>query len=310
MAMRALVTGGAGFVGRYIVDALRQRDVDVTIFGRSDARVPLRPGVRHIAGDVRNPALVAAAARDVELVVHVAGNIRTPATDDPELHRAVNVAGTANVVAACVDNRVPRLVYVSTCEVYGENAGENVAEDAPKAPANAYAESKWLGEVECQKAAGERLRVTVVRPAYVFGYGQYEGRLFPRLVRMVSGTRRGGTVPLTPAPGGNDFVYVRDVAEGVVVVGTRQQGAALEVFNLGSGRYTPVREVFEAIRDLTGVGFAEPLPAGQVPTGSRFSLRMARAAAAGFVPRYSLRDGLSEFIALERQSPHVPSASS
>jgi nucleoside-diphosphate-sugar epimerase len=300
MAVRALVTGGSGFVGRYIVDALRHRDVDVTIFGRSDTRGPLRPGVSHVAGDVRNPAQVAAATRDVELVIHAAGNIRTPATDDPQLHRAVNVTGTANVVAACVANRVARLVYVSTCEVYGENAGENVAEDAPKAPANPYAESKWLGEVECQKAAGEHLRVTVVRPAYVFGYGQYEERLFPRLVRMAVGTPRGGTVPLAPDAGGNDFVYVRDVAEGVVVVGTRHQSAALEIFNLGSGRYTPVREVFEVIQDLTGVGFAEPLPAARVPARRPFRLSMARAAAAGFVTRYSLRDGLSEFIALQR----------
>lgn len=298
MSTRALVTGGGGFLGRYVVDELLPAYA-VTALGRHTPRAG-RLAVRYLAGDIRDHATVNEALENIDIVFHVAGNIRTPATDLPDLHKAVNVDGTLNVLNACRNRGVQRLIYVSTCEVYGENAGEQVGEDAPKAPANAYAESKWMAETLCQQfSARGDVCVTVVRPSYIFGHGQFEERLFPRLINAACAPGAGHSMlPLAPGPGGNDFVYVRDVARGTVFLGTRPQSESIEAFNIGSGTYTTVRTVFEVIRDITGADFREGDAISSSPP--LFSLSMNKAADRGFVPRYSLRDGLLEHMALAR----------
>jgi nucleoside-diphosphate-sugar epimerase len=293
--MKALVTGGRGFLGGYVVDELLRLGADVTVVSQQGQTAD-RAGLRWLRGDIRDERFAEEAARHVEIVFHLAGNIRTPDSDTKELHRTVNLGGTSNVLGAAARARTNRLVYVSTSEVYGDAAGEEIAEDSPEHPANAYAESKWLAEQECARRAGD-LRITIVRPSYVFGFGQLPERVFPRLVAVACGVGAADGAPApTPGSGGYDYVYVRDVAAGLVHLGLRHQSAPIDVFNMGSGRYTPILEVFETVRDLTGYQFGErPLPARH--SESRFSLSMAKAAAAGFVGRFSLREGLEDFIA-------------
>jgi len=270
--MKILVTGAKGFLGQAVAAELQARGHAVTALTRQDA-------------DVRDSAAMQAACAHMDTIFHIAGNIRTPATDLPALHHQVNLGGTINLLAGASVQGVRRFVYVSTCEVYGALPGEQVAEAASKMPANAYAESKWLAEQACGAMAGRLLTVTILRPSYILGKGMYSGRLLPRLVDMALA----GKVTMK-ASGGNDYVHVQDVAEGVVTLGTREQPAPLEAFNLGSGRFTLTRELFQIVQELTGVPFEEE-DAACPP----FSLDMTKAAAAGFIPRRSLRDAVETF---------------
>ena len=183
--MRALVTGGTGFVGSHLADALIRRGDSVTALVRSPARASLLTslGATLIPGDLHNPTALRTATLDVDVVYHVAG--LTAARDEAEFLRA-NQEGTANLLAAC-GARSTKFVLVSSMAAGGPSApGRPLTGDEPAHPVTAYGRSKLAGEAAVRSSA---LPWTILRPPMVYGPRDTE-------VLKVFKLARRGIVPL------------------------------------------------------------------------------------------------------------------
>ncbi len=208
--MNALVTGGTGFVGRHLIDALLRRGDAVTALVRTAAKGAdlAGRGVRLVAGDLSDAAALRAAARDQEVIYHAAGLVA--AKDEAEF-LAVNRDGTARLVAAAAEMSRARIVLVSSLAAAGPAArGSPLRGAEPPRPVTAYGRSKLAGEAALQ--AG-KLPWSIVRPPAVYGPGDTE------MLRVYQAAKLG----LVPVFGDGaqelSLVYAPDLAEALAVVG-------------------------------------------------------------------------------------------
>jgi len=206
--VHALVTGGGGFLGRYIVEQLLDRGNRVTVFARGHYPKLGRLGVRLVRGDLADLDAITQAGQGVDVIYHVAAKagLWGPWED---FYRA-NVTGTQNVIAACRANGVPKLVYTSSPSViFDGNDQRNIDETTPY-PAHyesPYPETKAIGEEHVIEANGDGLLTTSLRPHLIFG--PRDSHLLPSLLEKA----RQGRVPQV-GDGTNkvDLTYVEDAA--------------------------------------------------------------------------------------------------
>ncbi len=208
--MNALLTGGTGFVGRHLIDALLRHGDSVTALVRSPGRASgfSERGVRLVPGDLSDaPALRAASARQ-DIIYHVAGRIAAP--NEAEF-LAVNRDGVAQVVAAASEVSQARIVLVSSLAAGGPVArGERLRGDEPPRPVTGYGRSKLAGEAAVRAGS---LPWTIVRPPAVYGPGD-------RAVLTVFRAARLGVAPVF-GDGAQELslVYGPDLAEALVAAG-------------------------------------------------------------------------------------------
>jgi 3beta-hydroxy-delta5-steroid dehydrogenase/steroid delta-isomerase len=175
----ALVTGGAGFVGRALIKALVDRGVKVRAFDRRPLEGPLAsdPRVEVLSGDLRDRGAVTSAAKGCATVFHTAAVMNFLAVARPRIREEVfgiNVGGTHNVLDACREAGVARLVYTSTNTVCYEDAGVDLGDEArpyAAAPVDLYAQSKIAAESLVLAADGRGPRTVAIRPAGIWGAG-------------------------------------------------------------------------------------------------------------------------------------------
>lgn len=168
-----LVTGGTGFVGRHLVDALVCRGDVVRVLSRSASPAPSQAGVEIVAGDLADAASLSRAARGVRAVVHLAARVGTAEPGPAEVYD-FNAGATAAIVAAARDAGVARFVHVSSGGVYGDGSTPvpHKETDTPQ-PGNAYERSKLAAEqAVIQTLAGSDVSWTILRPAGIFGPGR------------------------------------------------------------------------------------------------------------------------------------------
>jgi GDP-4-dehydro-6-deoxy-D-mannose reductase len=241
--MLAYITGGAGFVGHWLADHLLDSGDEVVAV---DAEV-----------DVTEPAAVRASMTKVspEVVYHLAGLAHVGRSwEDPALTFKVNALGTLNVLeaaAACLEP--PRVVIVSSAEVYGAAGGEPLTESAPLRPVSPYASSKVAAEfLGLQAFLGRGLPVVVVRPFNHVGPGQAPDFVVSALARRLVEAERAGAnkVAVGNLEAVRDFTDVRDVVRAyrLLAVG----GEPGEVYNVASGRGLKVGEVAERLIAIAG----------------------------------------------------------
>jgi dihydroflavonol-4-reductase len=209
--MRVLVTGGTGFVGRHLIDVLLARGDSITALVRSLRRAGgyTERGVRLIQGDLGDPAGLRQAARDQDVVYHLAGLVA--ARNEAEF-MAVNRDGAARVAAAAADVSSARIVLVSSMAAAGPvpRGTKLTGSEAPK-PVTAYGRSKLAGERAVQ--AG-RLPWTIVRPPAVYGPFDTE------MVRLFKAARIGVVPVFGDGRQELSLVYGPDLAEALVAAGT------------------------------------------------------------------------------------------
>ena len=259
--MRALVTGGGGFLGGHIVRALLQRGDDVFSFSRSNHTWLEAAGVRQIAGDLTDRTAVAEAVAGVDVVFHVAGMIG--AWGPYEEYRLVNVEGTRNVVEACVDATVKALVFTSSPSVVFDGRDfEGVDESLPYC-------SRYLAPYPRSKAAAERatlaaddpagLRTVALRPHLVLG--EHDGSLTPRVLdRGRAGRLRGISGPVKKVA----ITWVADAARAHLLAADELLDAARaggKPYFIASGEPLAVGEVFDRILAAGGL----PPVGGKLP---------------------------------------------
>ena len=280
--MKVLVTGGAGFIGAHLVEALVAAGDEVVVLDnlRRSARARLdaigraaRGGaLRLIEGDVRDRDAVRAATKGVERVYHVAAQSNVlGAVSDLDYSFSSNVVGTYNVLVAAREAAVSRIVFSSSREVYGEVDQVPVAEDRPLNPKNAYGASKVAGEVYCrvfQNTYG--LDVSVLRLANVYGPGDSD-RVIPI---WLDRARRGEDLELYGGTQVLDFVPVGLVVEALRRAAERSLGG--QPVNVGSGVGTTLYDLAARIQALSGAAIGlRVLPARAVEV-TRFVADVSR----------------------------------
>lgn len=267
--MHVLVTGGAGYIGATTAAALLEAGHEVTVAddlsrGHRDA-VP--EGAAFVEVDVTDPlAIDAVVVEGFDACLHFAALIEAgESMQHPERFFAVNTAGSATLLEALIRHGVERFVLSSTAAVYGDPDAIPVAEDAALRPTNAYGESKLLVERMMQWHHDiHGLRTAALR--YFNAAGPSPGRperhdpethLIPLVLQVAAGQRDHISVFGTdyPTPDGTavrDYVHVADLADAHVRALERLDEHGQLVCNLGNGRGFSVREVIDAVRQVTG----------------------------------------------------------
>ncbi len=209
--MRALVTGGGGFLGSALTRRLLSDGHDVRVFARGDYPALREAGAETLRGDLRDAEAIGAAAAGVDVVFHVAA--KAGYYGSPEEYEAINVQGTRNVLSACRGQGVGRLVFTSTPSVVahgGALAGVDESQPYPAKHVAEYPRTKAAAEVEVMAADDDArgLRTVSIRPRGIWGPG--DTQLFPRLVQW---TREGRLARLGRGDPLQDFAYVDNVVD-------------------------------------------------------------------------------------------------
>jgi len=205
-----VVTGGTGFLGHVIVRTLLARGQAVRAIGRDPDRCAVLEslGAAVVRGDLRDEDIVTSACRDATAVIH-AGALSEP-YGPREIFYASNVVGTRNVIAACLSQRVDRLVHISSPAVVFDGSDQvNACEDVPypKHYSSNYAWSKRLAE-ECVRAA--KLDTVIIRPKAIFGEGDVA--LLPRIIQAA---RMGRLPQIGHGRNRVDVTYVDNVVHAI-----------------------------------------------------------------------------------------------
>ncbi|MHB8681172.1 MAG: GDP-mannose 4,6-dehydratase [Acidimicrobiales bacterium] len=302
--MRALVTGGKGFVGGWLTSHLRERGDEVVAVDR-EVEITDADEVRRAIVDVGPDVVYHLAA-----LAHVGRSWADPGT----VFR-VNALGTLYVLeAARACTPAPRVLLISSAEVYGEVSPEQlpVAEDAPLAPVTPYAASKVAAEylgVQAHLAHG--LPVIRVRPFNHVGPGQGTEFVVPSLAeRIVEAGRTGsGSVGVGNLAARRDLTDVRDVVRAYRLLA--EDGIPGEVYNVCSGTAVSIRSVAERLLELAGVDaglVTDPLLARPVDVPVLCGDPSKLGATTGWAPVIPLDQTLRDVLA-ERGAPRVGGAS-
>lgn len=239
---RCLVTGGSGFIGRYLVRRLVQDRISVASVildqtGISDL------GCDVFAGDIRNPSLAKEATKGCTTVFHLAGKAHdlVAQSDDPE-HQSVTVEGTKTLLAAALENGAQRVVFLSSLSVYGTDSDERRDETAPCNPSSAYGRAKLTAEqyiLRQGKASG--IHVCCLRPAMVYGRG-CKGNL----PRMIAAIDQGFFPPLPKLNNKRSMVHASDLVHAMILAGTTL-AANGQIYIVTDNRSYSTRQLYEAI---------------------------------------------------------------
>jgi UDP-glucose 4-epimerase len=305
--MKALVTGGAGFIGSNLVDALLARGDEVIVVDdlSTGRRENLEPGLANgatlVEADIRDRgALEELTGRErPEVVFHLAAQIDVrKSIADPAFDASINVGGTANVLEAARMGEARRLVFSSTGgAIYGEGEGQELplAEDAPLAPEAPYGQSKYAGEGYL--ALYERLYGLSTIPLRLGNvYGPRQDPLGEAgVVAIFCGRLREGKRPTVFGDGKQtrDYIYVGDVVAAMLAAA---ESETIGPVNIGTGTETDVLELVQALGELGGGESFEPeLAPPRAGEVQRISIDPARAERElGWKPEMDLAEGLRQ----------------
>jgi UDP-glucose 4-epimerase len=307
--MRCLVTGGAGFIGSNLVDALLSRGDEVTVLDdlstgrRENLEGALSGGAQLAEIDIRDAVAVSALAGRAapDVVFHLAAQIDVRrSVADPAFDASINVGGTANVLEAARAAGATRIVFVSTGgAIYGEGEGLDLplSESTPPAPMSPYGQSKHAAEGylglfgRLYGLSGISLRLGNV-------YGPRQDPLGEAgVIAIFCGRLEAGERPLVYGDGRQtrDYIYVGDVVSAALAAARSE---AIGPVNIGTGVETDVLELARRLRDLRGVDFEPEFAPPREGEVQRISIDPSRAAEElGWKAKTGLEDGLRRTLA-------------
>jgi UDP-glucose 4-epimerase len=300
--MRILVTGGAGFIGSHLVERLVREGEKVTVLdnlttGRREnlGSVYNRDTFRFVEGDIRDREIVRSCMEDADRVVHLAAIASVPfSTKNPGQTHDVNVEGTLNILRECGEHKVVKMVYASSCAVYGEPVFLPVSEEHRLSATSPYA-----AEAYCQLFHERHgLETVCLRAFNVYGsrqhnsdYGgvmtQFIGRLMKQQPPVIYGDGEQS----------RDFIHVNDMVDAVAKILHTPNGTN-GTYNLGSGKSTTINELARILQRLLGDEEFRPVYALARPGDVRHSqadIGKARRGF-GFEPLTRVDDGLEKLV--------------
>jgi UDP-N-acetylglucosamine/UDP-N-acetyl-alpha-D-glucosaminouronate 4-epimerase len=256
--VRALVTGGAGFIGSALSRALVEEGWQVRILDNFltgfEENVPAEAELVRV--DLRSADALRTACDGVDVVFHQAAVRSVPrSVDDPMLTETCNVVGTLNLLMAAEEANVRRVVYASSSSAYGDTQGAFNQEDMTPNPLSPYAVSKLAGEYYCRVWARLKGLSTVsLRYFNVFGPGQHPdskyAAVFPAFISALA-QRRPPEIHWDGEQS-RDFTFVQDVVRANMLAAEAGDNVSGQVINVGAGRAKSVNEVLSSVSEAIG----------------------------------------------------------
>jgi UDP-glucose 4-epimerase len=298
---KILITGGAGFIGSNLVEALVMDGEDVRVLdnfstGKRENIAHLLGQIELIEGDIRDLDLVRKACKGIEYILHqaalpsIARSIEDPATTN-----GVNTEGTLNLLLAAREMRVKRLIYASSSSIYGDSPVLPKREEMSPNPLSPYAVSKLCGEYYCRvfnRVYG--LEVVILRYFNVFGPRQDPSSPYSAAIPRFINRMLDGTPPEIYGDGlqGRDFTYVDNVVQANLLA-IRRDGASGQVFNIGCGKETNLLELVDILNRIIGSNLS-PTHTEPRPGDVRHSMADISKAkdVLGYMVRVDLKEGL------------------
>jgi UDP-glucose 4-epimerase len=307
--MKILVTGGAGFIGSHLCEALvraghRVRVLDNFVAGKRENLAAVRGDVEILKGDCADPRAAARAVRGVEVVYHEAAVPSVArSVAEPELSHRANATATLQMLDAARRHGVRRFVYAGSSSVYGDSKQSPKREDLEPRPLSPYAVGKLTGEHYLRVFAElYGMETLTLRYFNVFGPRQDPGSPYSGVISLFTTALLAGRTPVIYGDGRQtrDFTYVDNVVDGNLRA-LRAKALHGQVLNLATGRSVSLRELLGALARATGApGRArhEPARAGDI----RHSLADVRAARKllDYRPRVDFETGLARTVAWYR----------
>jgi UDP-glucose 4-epimerase len=303
-----LVIGGAGFIGSHVVDLLLKEDIgnvvvyDNFVRGTPDnlenALKDPRAKVFEAGGDILQKDILNAAMKKCDMVVHLAALWLLQCYEYPTAAFETNIKGTFNVLEACRDNKIERLVFSSSASVYGDAVEIPMTEDHPFNNKTFYGATKIAGEAMA-RAFYTRYGLNFIGLRYMNVYGSrqdYKGAYIAVMMRILDNLDAGKS-PVVYGDGSQsyDFIYVEDAARANIC--GLKADTADEFYNVGMGIKTSIKQLTEIILKI----YKSDLPIEYKPEGTTFvtnrigSIEKAEREL-GFKAKISLEDGLKKLI--------------
>ncbi|MBA1280022.1 NAD-dependent epimerase/dehydratase family protein [Stutzerimonas stutzeri] len=286
-----LVTGGAGFIGSNLVDALVARGYAVRVLDNLStgkrSNLPDGAHVELIEGDVADAQVMRRAVRGVRAVVHLAAVASVQASvDDPVGTHQSNLVGTLNLCEAMRDEGIRRVVFASSAAVYGNNGeGQPIDEETPKAPLTPYAADKLASEHYLDFYRRQHgLEPVIFRFFNIFGPRQDPSSPYSGVISIFTERAQKG-LPIAVFGDGEqtrDFLYVGDLVE-VLVQALESTEVAAGAINVGLNRATSLNELLASIGDVLG-----GLPPVSYQAARSGDIRHSRADNARLLQRFRL----------------------
>lgn len=300
--MKALVTGGSGFIGSNVSKMLLDKGVGVVVYdnlssGNYDNIKDLP--VSFIKGDILDKEAIKEACKDVDVVFHLAASVgRQRSIDHPQLDSEINLIGTINVLEGMRANGVKKIVYSSSAAIFGELQSPEIDENHPQNADSPYGVSKLAAE-KMILSYSEVYDITAVCLRYFNIYGinqRYD--LYGNVIPIFAHRLFSGEPLLIYGDGAQtrDFVNVYDVARANVMAGLEYH--VTDVFNLGSGESITVNKLAKMMEDISGINNGiEYLPERKADVKHCKANAIKVAQKMQFKTIVSLENGLSEYIA-------------
>ena len=299
--MRALVTGGGGFIGSHVAERLLHEGYEVRVLdnfssGRRSNLLAFADEIEIVEGDIQSYERAHTAVRGCDVVVHQAALPSVPRSiQDPLTSNASNVTGTLNVLLAARDSDVKRVVCASSSSVYGANETLPKAERLPAVPISPYAVGKLASEGYCRSFSEVYgLDTVALRYFNVFGPRQDPLSQYAAVVPVFINALLDGEQPVIYGDGTQtrDFTYVDNVVEGTVLALTAREVAG-KVYNVAYGEGVTINTLFELVRGIVGVEIEPRFVEARRGEVRRSQADISRATRElGYRPAVSLREGL------------------
>ena len=310
---RFLLIGGAGLIGSHTVDELLKEDVaEIRIYdnftrGRqenlAEALKDPRVNIFPLGGELLHRDILEAAMKDIDGVFHFAALWLLHCYDFPRSAFEVNIGGTFNVLEACINNGVKRLVYSSSASVYGDAVEEPMREDHPYNNTNFYGATKVAGEQMCRalyhryKDTDKHFDYVGLRYMNVYGSRQdYQGAYIAVIMKILDRLDQ-GLAPVVYGDGSQayDFIYVGDCGRANVCA--MKADTTDTFYNVGTGEKTTIKELADLILKVTDSTLQIHYePGGQTFVKNRVGCPKKAAEEIGFHAKVDLKEGLQKLI--------------
>jgi UDP-glucose 4-epimerase len=299
---KVLVTGGAGFIGSHLVGGLLNRGYSVVVLdnlssGHSSNLDDFIDQIDFRKGDIRDHALVDACLKGCDTVFHLAALVSVPySVENPMESVLVNEVGTMTVFEAAKKNQCRRLVFTSSCSVYGDDPASPHHEGLAANPLSPYAVQKWCGEKYAKLFhVLYGLDTISLRFFNVYGPRQDPSSPYSGVISIFLKQIFEQHPPTIYGSGKQtrDFIYVGDVVKALLLAAEVPEADG-DVVNIGTGRAIEISELWEKICRISRV-FFKPAYAPQRPGDILHSEASTEQAVRklGFTPDYSLEEGLA-----------------
>ena len=304
--MKIFVTGGAGFIGRYLIKSLIEKNHNVTIFDNlsnssENAIKPFLDKVDFIKCDITNYDDISSSIKGSDVVIHLAAKINVQESfANPNLTKNVNVGGTKNVLDACKENQITNIIVASSAAVYSDCDDSNVhlSENSKTVPISPYGESKLeMEKTVIDYAKKYDFNAAILRFFNIYGIGQspeYAGVItkFLQKIQENKSLEIYGDGLQT-----RDFVSIHDVVDSIHCAISKMEGKHGTIFNIASGKSISINDLAELMISISekDLKLIHSTPSKGEIRFSQANIALARKEL-GFSPKISLKQGIEDLM--------------